>query len=50
VQTAVKSRNSASKKIITEEEKDYRILMSRKNDKKISEKAFFAWAKRRFRI
>ena len=39
---------SKSRKIITEEEKDYRILTSRKNDKKISEKAFFAWAKKRF--
>ncbi|MCK5471979.1 hypothetical protein KAI54_02210 [Candidatus Gracilibacteria bacterium] len=50
MQTAIKSRNNISKKIVTEEEKDYQILMSRKNDKKISEKAFFAWAKKRFKI
>jgi len=39
---------SKSRKIITEEEKDFRILMNRKNDKKISEKTFFTWAKKRF--
>ena len=39
-----------SRKTTIEEEKDYRILMSRKNDKKISEKEFSAWAKVKFGV
>ncbi|MDD3066376.1 MAG: hypothetical protein PHO48_00900 [Candidatus Gracilibacteria bacterium] len=48
MQTAIPA--SESRKILTEEEKDFQILMSRKNDKKISEKTFIAWMKKRFKI